>query len=117
MQVQKEARWSDPLELELQEVVSSLGSSARAASTLNWPLTVLLKRVIDGAWRDGSAIKSTGSRKPEFNFWNPHGGSQSCVTPVPRDQTHYYRSCRHQAHTRCTDIHARQASIYILKAR
>ena len=32
-------------------------------------------------WRDGSAVKSTGcsSRGPEFNFQQPHGGSQPSV--------------------------------------
>jgi hypothetical protein len=32
-------------------------------------------------WRDGSAVKSTdcSSRGPEFNFQQPHGGSQPSV--------------------------------------
>jgi hypothetical protein len=32
-------------------------------------------------WRDGSVVKSTGcsSRGPEFNFQQPHGGSQPSV--------------------------------------
>ena len=32
-------------------------------------------------WRDGSAVKNTGcsSRGPEFNFQQPHGGSQPYV--------------------------------------
>jgi hypothetical protein len=33
------------------------------------------------AWRDGSAVRSTGcsSRGPEFNSQQPHGGSQPSV--------------------------------------
>jgi hypothetical protein len=40
----------------------------------------LLKRNFWG-WRDGSEIKSTdcSSRGPEFNFQQPHGGSQPSV--------------------------------------
>jgi hypothetical protein len=32
-------------------------------------------------WRDGSVVRSTGcsSRGPEFNFHQPHGGSQPFV--------------------------------------
>jgi hypothetical protein len=34
-------------------------------------------------WRDGSVVKSTdcSSKGPEFNSWQPHGGSQpSCLS-------------------------------------
>jgi len=36
---------------------------------------------IKQAWRDGSAVKSTGcsSRGPEFNSQSPHGGSQPSI--------------------------------------
>jgi hypothetical protein len=36
------------------------------------------KRKYREGWRDGSVVKSTdcSSRDPEFNFQQPHGGSQ-----------------------------------------
>jgi hypothetical protein len=41
-------------------------------------LNVVLIRVALGSWRDGSEVESTDCsfRGPEFNFQQPHGGSQ-----------------------------------------
>jgi hypothetical protein len=40
-----------------------------------------VKKMSLGDWRDGSVVKNTdcSSRGPEFNFQQPHGGSQSSV--------------------------------------
>ena len=38
-------------------------------------------KILYMGWRDGSVVKSTdcSSRGPEFNFQQPHGGSQPSV--------------------------------------
>jgi hypothetical protein len=44
-------------------------------------ITVYALKLINGGWRDGSAVKSTdcSSRGPEFNSQQSHGGSQPSV--------------------------------------
>ena len=64
--------------------------------------------------RDGSEVKSTGcsSRSPEFDFQQPHGGSQPSVTVVgvsePSSDVH-----SQQAHKWRTDIHAGKAPLHM----
>jgi hypothetical protein len=43
--------------------------------------SIWAKCYCQGGWRDGSEVKSTdcSSRGPEFNFQQPHGGSQPSV--------------------------------------
>ena len=63
-------------------------------------LAFMLKTDIQD-WRDGLAIKSTGSsRGPRFDSQHPHGRSQLSVTPVP-------------GHLTATHRHAGKAAVHI----
>jgi hypothetical protein len=58
----------------------SSGVSEEIDSVLECIRISLFKKLISG-WRDGSMVKSIdcSSRGPEFNFQQPHGGSQLSV--------------------------------------
>ena len=76
----------DPSALEDTFLPFTMPGFAFCFGSLRGLAETLELEMCTGDWRDGSAVRSTGSpRGPRFNLQPPRGGSQLSVTPVQED--------------------------------